>query len=189
MGCRLCRGAGFFPARSAPSADGSALPPARCWNSCSSARPSRLPSTVCYGYAQRRSDEDTAVSKYTRGWPPERNQSHGRGGCRRLVRRPSCSPVPDEKLDQFYQELPELTVYRTYLDNLRRKRAHILSDAEEKLLASSGRDRPVAGYDLLHVRRCRPQVPAGSGQYAGNEQRADPRQLYPAHAQHRPRAA
>ncbi len=46
--------------------------------------------------------------------------------------------IPDETLEQFYQEEPDLEVYRRYLDNIRRRRAHILSPAEEKLLAMAG---------------------------------------------------
>ena len=90
-----------------------------------------------YGYAQRRSDEDTAVSKY-QGMSSKAISLMVAVDSAGSFETPELLAIPDEKLDQFYQELPELTVYRTYLDNLRRKRAHILSDAEEKLLASAG---------------------------------------------------
>ena len=90
-----------------------------------------------YGYAQRRSDEDTAVSKY-QGMSSKAISLMVAVDAAGSFETPELLAIPDEKLDQFYQELPELTVYRTYLDNLRRKRAHILSDAEEKLLASAG---------------------------------------------------
>ena len=46
--------------------------------------------------------------------------------------------IPDETLERFYQEEPELEVYRRHLDSIRRKREHILSPAEEKLLAMAG---------------------------------------------------
>ena len=87
-----------------------------------------------YGYAQRRSDEDTAVSKY-QGMSSKAISLMVAVDAAGSFETPELLAIPDEKLDQFYQELPELTVYRTYLGNLRRKRAHILSDAEEKLLA------------------------------------------------------
>ena len=90
-----------------------------------------------YGYAQRRSDEDTAVSKY-QGMSSKAISLMVAVDAAGSFETPELLAIPDEKLDQFYQELPELSVYRTYLDNLRRKRAHILSDAEEKLLASAG---------------------------------------------------
>lgn len=90
-----------------------------------------------YGYAQRRSDEDTAVSKY-QGMSSKAISLMVAVDAAGSFETPELLAIPDEKLEQFYQELPELTVYRTYLDNLRRKRAHILSDAEEKLLAAAG---------------------------------------------------
>ena len=90
-----------------------------------------------YGYAQRRNDEDTAVSKY-QGMSSKAISLMVAVDAAGSFETPELLTIPDEKLDQFYQELPALTVYRTYLDNLRRKRAHILSDAEEKLLAAAG---------------------------------------------------
>ena len=51
---------------------------------------------------------------------------------------PELMAISDETLDGFYATCPELERYRRYLTNLRRKRDHILSPAEEKLLASAG---------------------------------------------------
>ena len=90
-----------------------------------------------YGYAQRRSDEDTAVSKY-QGMSSRAISLMVAVDAAGSFETPELLAIPDETLERFYQEQPALTVYRTYLDNLRRKRAHILSDAEEKLLAAAG---------------------------------------------------
>ena len=46
--------------------------------------------------------------------------------------------IPDEKLEQFYKDNPALEGYRRHLDEIRRHRAHILSPAEERLLAMAG---------------------------------------------------
>ncbi len=46
--------------------------------------------------------------------------------------------IPDEKLEQFYKDNPALEGYRRHLDEIRRRRAHILSPAEERLLAMAG---------------------------------------------------
>ena len=46
--------------------------------------------------------------------------------------------IPDEKLEQFYKEVPALEGYRRHLEEIRRRRAHILSPAEERLLAMAG---------------------------------------------------
>ena len=51
---------------------------------------------------------------------------------------PQIMDITDEQLDGFYAAVPELERYRRYLTNLRRRKAHVLSPAEEKLLASAG---------------------------------------------------
>ena len=51
---------------------------------------------------------------------------------------PEIMAISDETLDGFYAAQPGLERYRRYLTNLRRRRAHVLSPAEEKLLASAG---------------------------------------------------
>ena len=51
---------------------------------------------------------------------------------------PEIMAISDEALDSFYATCPELERYRRYLTNLRRRKEHVLSAAEEKLLASTG---------------------------------------------------
>lgn len=51
---------------------------------------------------------------------------------------PEIMAISDEALDAFYAECPGLERYRRYLTNLRRRKEHILTPAEEKLLASAG---------------------------------------------------
>ncbi len=51
---------------------------------------------------------------------------------------PEIMAIPDEVLNGFYAQCPQLERYRRMLTSLRRKRDHILSPAEEKLLASTG---------------------------------------------------
>ena len=51
---------------------------------------------------------------------------------------PEILAIPDEVLERFYAECPLLEVYRRSLTSIRRMRAHILSPAEEKLLAAAG---------------------------------------------------
>ena len=50
---------------------------------------------------------------------------------------PEIMEIAEESLDRFYAECPELERYRRYLNDLRRRKAHTLSAAEEKLLASA----------------------------------------------------
>ena len=51
---------------------------------------------------------------------------------------PEIMAVSDETMDGFYASCPKLERYRRYLTNLRRRKAHTLSAAEEKLLAAAG---------------------------------------------------
>ena len=51
---------------------------------------------------------------------------------------PEIMAIDDAVLDGFYAACPGLERYRRYLTNLRRRKAHTLSAAEEKLLASAG---------------------------------------------------
>ena len=51
---------------------------------------------------------------------------------------PEIMAISDETLEGFYQACPQLERYRRYLTDLRRRKAHVLSPAEEKLLAAAG---------------------------------------------------
>lgn len=50
---------------------------------------------------------------------------------------PEVMDIPEETLNRFYDACPELERYRRFLNNLRRRKTHTLSAAEEKLLASA----------------------------------------------------
>lgn len=51
---------------------------------------------------------------------------------------PEIMAISDETMESFYAACPKLERYRRYLTNMRRRKAHTLSPAEEKLLASAG---------------------------------------------------
>lgn len=90
-----------------------------------------------YGYAQRRSDEDTANSLY-QGMTSQAMSAMVAVDAASSFETPELLAIPDDKLEQFYQEEPALETYRLALTRIRSKRTHILSDAEEKLLAAAG---------------------------------------------------
>ena len=90
-----------------------------------------------YGYAQRRSDEDTANSLY-QGMTSQAMSAMVAVDAASSFETQELLAIPDDKLEQFYQEVPALETYRLALSRIRSKRAHILSDAEEKLLAAAG---------------------------------------------------
>ena len=88
-------------------------------------------------YAARKGDEDTRVAKY---------QDMMAQLTSLLVEINTASSyedneilaISDEALEQFYAQTPALALYRRKLEQVRRRSAHILSPAEETLLASAG---------------------------------------------------
>ena len=51
---------------------------------------------------------------------------------------PEIMAISEETLDGFYAAYPKLERYRRYLTDLRRRKDHVLTPAEEKLLAAAG---------------------------------------------------
>ena len=88
-------------------------------------------------YCMRKADEDTRVAKYQAMRGRFTNVVVGLGA-KCSFETPEIMDISDEKLAAFYAEEPGLERYRRYLTNMRRRREHILSPAEEKLLAAAG---------------------------------------------------
>ncbi|MBQ4089089.1 MAG: oligoendopeptidase F, partial [Clostridia bacterium] len=87
-------------------------------------------------YCMRKADEDTRVAEYQamRGKFTSARVALSAAGA---FETPEIMAIPDETLEKFYAEEPALKQYKRYMDNLRRRREHVLSPAEEKLLASA----------------------------------------------------
>lgn len=100
-------------------------------------------------YAQRKNDEDTRVAAY-QAMVAKLTALWVEVAAAGAFETPELLAIPDETLEQFYKDEPDLELYRRSFWNVRRKKAHILSDAEEKLLAQAG-EMARAGYDFLHV--------------------------------------
>ena len=88
-------------------------------------------------YAQRRSDEDTAVAKY-QGYVGQLMNTYVAINSAGSFETPELIALDEELLEKFYKEKPELELYRRHLDRIRRKKDHVLSEAEEKLIALTG---------------------------------------------------
>ena len=90
-----------------------------------------------YGYASRVKDQDTAdaagqtLSARAMGLYVE---------CSGLISfaDPEILSIPEEKLEAFYAEKPELLKYRRSINEVRRCKDHILSPELEKILADAG---------------------------------------------------
>ena len=88
-------------------------------------------------YAMRRSDEDARVSKY-QAMVGSLMSAFVALNAASSFSTPELMAISDETMERFYAECPELERYRRYLNDIRRRRAHVLSPAEEKLLAAAG---------------------------------------------------
>ena len=88
-------------------------------------------------YCMRKSDEDTRNATY-QAMTGRFSSVMVDLGAALSFDTPEIMAITDKQLDAFYADCPKLERYRRYLTNLRRKREHILSPAEEKLLAAAG---------------------------------------------------
>lgn len=88
-------------------------------------------------YAYRRGDEDTRVAKY-QDMAAQLSALLVAVNTAGAYEDNELLAIPEETLEQFYTQEPKLALYRRNLDRVRRRRAHILSPAEEALLAGAG---------------------------------------------------
>lgn len=88
-------------------------------------------------YAMRRADEDVRVAKY-QAMTGRLMSSFVELNAAGSFATPELMAIPDETFEGFFTACPELERYRRYLLDIRRRRAHVLSPAEEKLLAAAG---------------------------------------------------
>ena len=88
-------------------------------------------------YCMRRSDEDTRKAEYQAMTGKFISVAVALDAATSFE-TPEIMAISDDTLQEFFAKCPELARYRRYLTNLRRRKEHILSPAEEKLLAASG---------------------------------------------------
>lgn len=88
-------------------------------------------------YAQRSADVDTRNATY-QAMTAKFTTLYVQANTATAFETPEILRIPEETLERFYREQPELELYRHRLWNIQRARAHVLSDAEEKLLAAAG---------------------------------------------------
>ena len=88
-------------------------------------------------YAMRRSDEDARVSKY-QAMVGNLMSGYVELNAATAFATPEIMAIPEETMEAFFKTCPALEDYRRYLENIRRRRAHVLTPSEEKLLAAAG---------------------------------------------------
>lgn len=95
----------------------------------------RLTDTVCV-YAKMRLDEDNTNAVYQSLFDRAESLGVQVGGVAAFI-VPEILAISVEHLEKFLQEKDELKIYAHYFFELNRQREHILSPAEEKILAET----------------------------------------------------
>lgn len=88
-------------------------------------------------YAQRKNDEDTREAKYQDMVSRLEMLFVDISGASAFV-TPEILSINDETMERFYKEQPGMELYRLCIDRVRRRKAHILSEAEERIMALAG---------------------------------------------------
>ena len=88
-------------------------------------------------YAAMKSDEDTRNSKCL-AMKQEMQQLITDYGSKAAFIEPEIAKMDKQKIDEFIEEEPGLKVYQMYLYDIQRRKAHKLSEKEEKILAEAG---------------------------------------------------
>ncbi len=88
-------------------------------------------------YCMRKADEDTRNAFYQAMSGKFRSKMVSLSAAGSFE-TPEIMAISDETLEHFYEACPGLERYRRYLTDQRRRKAHVLSPAEEKLLAAAG---------------------------------------------------
>lgn len=89
-----------------------------------------------YSYASMLSDQDTRESK-SLSMKQEMDQTYVDLMARASFIEAEIAAMSKEEIEQFIARDPRLTVYRLYLMDIQRRKAHKLSEKEEKLIAQA----------------------------------------------------
>ena len=89
-----------------------------------------------YVYASMKSDEDTRDSTY-QGMQQEMVQLAADLGAESAYLEPEILKIEPATIARFLAEEPRLQIFKVYLDDIQRRRAHTGTDGEERLLASA----------------------------------------------------
>jgi oligoendopeptidase F len=90
-----------------------------------------------YSYAHMKSDEDTGNSKYL-AMEQEMQQLGTDYNSKAAFITPEIAEMDMETIDRFIEQESGLKIYKMTLYDIQRKKAHTLSEKEEKILAEAG---------------------------------------------------
>lgn len=89
-----------------------------------------------FGYARMKRDEDNRVAIYQAFTDRVTTLSVKASTALSFI-VPELLAIPDERLKEYLND-PQLSVYKHYIENIIRQKAHVLSLQEERLLAEAG---------------------------------------------------
>ena len=93
--------------------------------------------TRVYVYANMRYHQDTQVSKY-QGYSNRADALMVAASSAQCYGEPEILLIPQDRMEAFYQEEPELENYRRVLEEILRQKEHTLSQEQESILAEVG---------------------------------------------------
>ena len=97
-----------------------------------------------YSYAHMKNDQDTRVAKYQE-YQAKGMTLYSDFGQSFAFYEPEFMAITEEQYQAFLAEQPPLKLYQHYFDKLLKKKAHILTQREEELLAGAGEIFGAAG--------------------------------------------
>ncbi|EGC27284.1 oligoendopeptidase F [Streptococcus sanguinis] len=97
-----------------------------------------------YSYAHMKNDQDTRVAKYQE-YQAKGMTLYSNFGQSFAFYEPEFMAITEEQYQAFLAEQPALQQYQHYFDKLLKKKAHILTQREEELLAGAGEIFGAAG--------------------------------------------
>ena len=97
-----------------------------------------------YSYAHMKNDQDTRVAKYQE-YQAKGMTLYSEFGQSFAFYEPEFMAITEEQYQAFLADQPGLQLYQHYFDKLLKKKAHILTQREEELLAGAGEIFGAAG--------------------------------------------
>lgn len=96
------------------------------------------------GYAMLNADVDTKNAKY-QGFKSQVMSYYVALSGAAAYAGPEILKISEETLNKFYEEEPELKIYKRAIDVIRSQKDHILTDAEERIMAAAGEMQQAPG--------------------------------------------
>jgi oligoendopeptidase F len=118
-----------------------------------------------YCYASMKSDEDKGNSKYL-AMEQQMQQLGTDYNSKAAFITPEIAAMDKETIDRFIEQEPDLKIYKMFLYDVLRTKAHTLSDKEEKILAEAGlmADGPYTIYGVFsNAEMPYPEIELGDG--------------------------